>query len=126
MKKKLYCILGVFMVVLGTIGILMPLLPTTPFLLLAAWLFAQSSEQLNQWLLNQRYLGPYIHAFRSKQGLTVNQKFRIGLSMTLMMAVGLYFSPVVVVKYVVAGIWLFWCFMLYRMKTAEPSGWIDP
>lgn len=114
------------MVVLGTIGIVMPLLPTTPFLLLATWLFAQSSEQLNRRLLTHRYLGPYIHAFRSKQGLTVTQKFRIGLSMTLMMGTGLYFAPVMAVKYTMAGIWLFWCFMLYRMKTAEPSGWIDP
>lgn len=106
------------MVVLGTIGILLPLVPTTPFLLLATFLFARSHQRLNQWLLSHRYLGPYIIAFRDKRGLTATQKFRIGSSMTIIMAISFYYAPVVAVRYTLIGIWIFWIFMLIRMKTA--------
>ena len=74
MKKSLLIALGLFNVVLGAVGIALPLLPTTPFLLLAAFLFARSSERWHGWLMNHKYLGPYIHAFKNKTGLTVAQK----------------------------------------------------
>lgn len=126
MKKRFYSVLGAILVVLGAVGMVVPLLPTTPFLLLAGYLFAQSSDRMNQWLLTHRFLGPYIHAFRSNQGVTITQKVRIGISLTITMGVGFYFAPVQAVKYTVAGIWLFWCFMLYRMKTAASPTFIDP
>ncbi len=105
------------MVALGTTGIVLPLLPTTPFLLLAAFLFAKSSERWHDWLLNHKHLGPYIHAWRNKSGLTVTQKLRIGISFTVVMAISLYFSPMMSVRYLLVGIWAFWTIMLLRQKT---------
>ncbi len=109
--------LGVLMVALGTAGIVLPLLPTTPFLLLAAFLFAKSSERWHDWLLNHKHLGPYIHAWRNKSGLTVAQKLRIGISFTVMMAISIYFSPMMTIRYLLVGIWAFWTIMLLRQKT---------
>lgn len=106
------------MVGLGTAGIFLPLLPTTPFLLLAAYLFGRSNKRFHNWLLNHRRLGPYIHAFRNKNGLTRAQKLRIGSSFTIVMSISFFFAPMVTVKYFVAGIWVFWTVMLLRMKTA--------
>ncbi len=114
------------MVILGTAGILLPLVPTTPFLLLATVLFARSSHRLNHWLLTHRYLGPYIHAFRAKRGLTVTQKLRIGSSMTIVMGISFYYAPAIAIKYLLIGIWLFWTMMLMRMKTAVPRTAVDP
>lgn len=105
------------MVVLGTAGIVLPLLPTTPFLLLAAFLFAKSNERWHDWLLNHKHLGPYIHAWRNKSGLTVAQKLRIGISFSVVMAISIYFSPMVSVRYLLIGIWAFWTIMLLRQKT---------
>ena len=125
-KRRIYSGLGILMVILGTAGILLPLVPTTPFLLLATVLFARSSHRLNHWLLTHRYLGPYIHAFRAKRGLTVTQKLRIGSSMTIVMGISFYYAPAIAVKYLLIGIWLFWTMMLMRMKTAMPRTAVDP
>lgn len=59
---------------LGVLGIFIPLLPTTPFLLLAAACFARSSERFHFWLMNNRWLGPYIKNYRDKRGITVKHK----------------------------------------------------
>ncbi len=110
---------GVLMVALGTAGIVLPLLPTTPFLLLAAFLFAKGSGRWHDWLLNHKHLGPYIHAWRNKSGLTVTQKLRIGISFTVVMAISIYFSPMMSVRYLLVGIWAFWTIMLLRQKTTR-------
>ncbi len=116
-KRASFTGLGVLMVVLGTAGIVLPLLPTTPFLLLAAFLFAKSNERWHDWLLNHKHLGPYIHAWRNKSGLTVAQKLRIGISFSVVMAISIYFSPMVSIRYLLVGIWAFWTIMLLRQKT---------
>lgn len=120
-KKWIYLVSGCVMVALGVAGIILPLLPTTPFLLLAGFFFARSSEKLNHWLLNHKHLGPYIHAFRSKTGLTRSQKIRIVCSMTITMGISLYFAPIVAVKCLLAVMWGFWCVVLFRMKTAQAT-----
>lgn len=72
--KYIYIVLGSIFVVLGFIGIFVPLLPTTPFLLLAAALFIRSSEKLYNWLLNQKLLGPYVRNFVHKKGMPIHAK----------------------------------------------------
>jgi len=106
-------------VILGVLGMALPLLPTTPFLLLAAYLFAKSSEKWHHWLLAQRHLGPYIHAFRNKTGLTRAQKFRMGASFTVMLGVSFYFAPLSAVRGGLFVLWIVWMIFLYRIKSAQ-------
>ena len=73
MKKYLYIGLGLLAVGLGTLGVVVPGLPTTPFLLLASWLFYRSSPRLQQWLL-QSWLGKYIRGYQRRGGMTATQK----------------------------------------------------
>ena len=72
--KYLLIILGSISLALGVIGIFLPLLPTTPFLLLSAALYIRSSEQLYQWLINQKYLGAYIRNFREYRAIPLRAK----------------------------------------------------
>lgn len=58
MKKLTYLILGHLFLTLGIIGAFLPLLPTTPFLLLAAFFYSKSNERLHRWILSHKYLGP--------------------------------------------------------------------
>lgn len=73
--------LGLVCVTLGVVGVFIPLLPTTPFLLLAAWLFYRSSPRLHQWLLNNRLCGAYITAFMVHRAIALKAKI---VSITLL------------------------------------------
>ncbi|KYG64571.1 hypothetical protein AZI85_03945 [Bdellovibrio bacteriovorus] len=59
-KRTIYFVFGWLFLGLGMIGIFLPLLPTTPFLLLTAFCFSRSSERWHRWLINQPHLGPFI------------------------------------------------------------------
>ena len=59
---------------LGFLGVFLPLLPTTPFLLLAVFLFARSSPRWRIALMRHRLLGPYLRGYASKEGLSVRAK----------------------------------------------------
>ena len=72
--KYLLIILGSISLALGVIGIFLPVLPTTPFLLLSATLYVHSSEKLYQWLINQKYLGTYIRNFREHHAIPLRAK----------------------------------------------------
>ena len=67
-------IVGVLSVALGVLGILLPLLPTTPFLLLAAGCFVRSSPKLYAWLLNHKWFGSYIRHYREHKAIPLRAK----------------------------------------------------
>ena len=72
--KALYILFGTLSLILGIIGIFLPLLPTTPFLLLTAALYVRSSHRLYNWLLHQKYLGNYIRNFRENKAIPLRAK----------------------------------------------------
>lgn len=72
--KALYILFGTLSLILGIIGIFLPLLPTTPFLLLTAALYVRSSSRLYNWLLHQKYLGSYIRNFRENKAIPLRAK----------------------------------------------------
>jgi uncharacterized membrane protein YbaN (DUF454 family) len=72
--KIVLIILGFVSLTLGIIGIFLPLLPTTPLLLLAAWCFVRSSERLYRWLVSNRYFGEYIRNFRENRAIPLHAK----------------------------------------------------
>lgn len=61
-----YLLLGLFFVALGVIGAFLPVMPTTIFIILAAWSFGKSSPRLEKWLLNHRIFGPPLRAWRAE------------------------------------------------------------
>lgn len=74
LKRILFLVLGSVSVLLGSIGILVPILPTTPFLLLAAFFFLRSSRRLYEWLINHRILGKYIYHYLVHKAVPLQTK----------------------------------------------------
>ena len=72
--KYILAFLGSLSLALGILGIFLPVLPTTPFLLLAAALYVRSSERLYNWLMQHRHLGPYIKNFRENKAIPLRVK----------------------------------------------------
>jgi len=78
---------GLLSLALGIVGIFLPLLPTTPFLLLAAYCFGRGSERLLRWLLEHPRLGPPIRDWREHRAISRKAKALAGVAMVLVVAV---------------------------------------
>ena len=90
--------LGFASLILGIIGIVVPILPTTPFILLSAFLFLHSSKKLHNWLHENRFFGKYLKSYREGYG--------IPLKMKLFFVAILNASILYSVFYVVSNIWI--------------------
>lgn len=93
MKRILLIIVGWICVVLATLGVVLPLLPTTPFLLLAAWCFARSSPRFHYWLLYRSWFGGYLRHWQEHRALPPGAKSKAVVVIILTFAVSLYFVP---------------------------------
>ena len=73
-RKAILIFIGTVCVGLGVLGMFLPLLPTTVFLLMAAYCYSRSSERFHTWLLNNRLFGSYIRNYKSGRGISMRQK----------------------------------------------------
>lgn len=97
--KAFLILCGTTSLLLGIIGIFLPGLPTTPFLLLSAYCFSKSSEKLHHWLLNHKWFGEYIRDFQSGKGIRMKHKLTaIFFIWVTIPTTALYFTPLIHVK----------------------------
>jgi len=94
-------IAGTFLLALGAIGIFLPILPTTPFLLLSAACYLRSSERMHKWLLNNRWFGKYIRNYQEGKGIPLKTKI---LAMTVLWVAILYSAFIVLDEVLIAQI----------------------
>jgi uncharacterized membrane protein YbaN (DUF454 family) len=91
-KRLTLILIGLLSIVLGALGIFVPLLPTTPFLLLAAFAFANSSERMHQWLLDHNIFGPLIDDWRQYRAISRRAKIVSILSMVAIILISALMS----------------------------------
>lgn len=82
---------GTLCLFLGILGIFVPGLPTTPFLLLTAGLYARSSDRLSRWLVQNQFVGVYITEWRRTRGLTLRSKIKSIVLMWMMISISVIF-----------------------------------
>lgn len=105
-RRIVLIVVGFISLALGGLGIFVPLLPTTPFVLVAAFAFANSSEKLHQWLLDHNVFGPLIDNWRRHRAISRNAKATSVVSMILILAISWFIGvamPVIAVQAVVLG-----------------------
>ncbi|QHM76333.1 Inner membrane protein YbaN [Mixta theicola] len=81
MRRIILLTLGWLAILLGSLGVVLPLLPTTPFILLAAWCFARSSPRFHHWLLWRSWFGGYLRHWQRHRALPPGVKGRAMLLM---------------------------------------------
>ena len=107
-KKIGYIALGCIGVGLGAVGAVLPLLPAFPFLLLAAFCFARSSERLDRWFKGTKLYKENLESFVQGRGMTKKIKVRIMVTVTLLMSIGFVMMHAVPVgRIVLGGVWVF-------------------
>ncbi len=82
--------MGIVSTLLGLIGVILPLLPTTPFLLLAAICFARSSDRFHDWLLSTKVYRAYVLEFQRNKGFTFRQKLKMLLSLYIVVGISIW------------------------------------
>ena len=117
MKKILYIMIGCISLGLGIIGVILPILPTVPFVLLAAFCYARSSERLDGWFKNTKLYKEN----NIKNGMTKQAKIRIMCSVSLLMSIGfimMRLKGIVVGNIVLLIVWIFhMAYFTFGVKT---------
>ena len=119
LKKILYIILGCIGVGIGAVGAVVPMLPSFPFLLLAAFCFARSSEKLHNWFINTKLYKDNLEDYVAGRGMTTKTKVRIMITVTLLMSVGFIMMHAVPVGRIILGcVWAFHIiYFIWGVKT---------
>jgi uncharacterized membrane protein YbaN (DUF454 family) len=105
LRRGLLIVAGIFFLILAVLGIVVPLLPTTPFLLLAGACFVRSSEKLHRWLYSNRLFGQYLQRYRDGEGMPLVSK----ITTLFLLWVTLGVSAFVAVP---DGFWWIWVVLL--------------
>lgn len=120
-KKLLWIILGCTGVGIGAVSAVVPMLPAFPFLLLAAFSFARSSEKLHTWFVNTKLYKDNLEDYVAGRGMTVKTKVRIMITVTLLMSVGFIMMGLkgIVTGCIVLGcVWMFHIiYFIWGVKT---------
>lgn len=122
-KRVAFMALGCISLALAVLGVVLPILPTVPFLALAAFCFAKSSDRLNNWLINTKFYQNNLADFKAGKGMTVKTKVRILATVTLVMTVGLIvmlMKGVIVGSIILSVVWLGHIYYFgFKVKTLE-------
>lgn len=97
---------------LGTVGMILPILPTVPFYMATAFCFAKSSEKLHRWFISSEMYKKHLQSFVEKRGMLLKTKLTILTTVTLLMGFGfVMMSRVLVARVILAVVWV--CHIIY-------------
>lgn len=118
MQRIFYLVFGFVSLMLGVIGIVLPIVPTTPFLLLAGFCFARSSKRFEKWLHNTKIYQFYVADYVETKSISRKRKKQIIWQIYLLMAISIWLAPILLVK---IGLGLLTIFITYYLFWVIPE-----
>jgi uncharacterized membrane protein YbaN (DUF454 family) len=120
--KPLFIALGFVSLGLGLVGVVLPVLPTTPFLLLTAFCFARGSARFHRWFLGTRLYQNHLDDFVKSKSMTVKTKASILIAVSVLLPLAMYFVPYPHARILLGVVlaWHWWYFLL-RVKTLRET-----
>lgn len=119
MKKILYLIVAAISLVLGIIGIFLPILPTTPLLLLTSYCLLKSSDRLNEKFMQTKIYNKYVKSFKEQGGMTLKAKLCLVIPVSLLLLFMFITIDSPVMKTIVVIMWLAKIIVFTKMKTIK-------
>lgn len=120
--KKIYIGVGLIAFALGAIGVVLPVLPTTPFLLVASFCFARGSERFNIWFTGTKIYEKHLESFVKERAMTLKQKVCLLAFADFMMAIPLIILDNMKVKIILVLLIIFkFYYFIFRIKTIKPE-----
>lgn len=118
--RYIYLLIGIISLSLGCVGIVLPILPTTPFLLLAGFCFARSSKRIYQWFVSSKIYQRYLDSFVKRRAMTLKTKICILSFASIMLAFPLILSKIFLLKLFIIGLYCFkYYYFICKIKTIK-------
>lgn len=105
--KVIYLALGIIFMVMGALGVILPVLPTTPFLLLAAFFFARGSERFHKWFISTSLYKKHLSSFVKSKAMTLRTKFSILVPASSMLILAFVLVPIWHAKILIVAVFIF-------------------
>lgn len=121
MKKQIFFVFGWITFILGLIGVVMPFLPTTPFILLSTYLFARSSKKYENWVKRSKVYKKYVLPFKQNGGLIKRQKIEILSSSYLVLLISGILISNIYTRMILISIAVGQLIVMLRIPTIDPE-----
>lgn len=119
-KKIMFIIIGMVSLILGSIGVILPVIPTTPFLLLASFCFARGSKKFDMWFKSSNTYKNYLESFVENRAMTLKQKICILVFADIMIAFPLIILDNMYVKvFLILVIMFKYYYFIFKIQTIK-------
>ena len=118
MKKIIYIVVGLLSLVLGTLGVILPILPTTPFLLLASFCFMRGSERINLWFTGTSLYKKHLESFVKERSMTKKQKLLLPAFASFMILIPFILVDNIIMRMaLIMIVSIKWYYFIFKIKT---------
>lgn len=127
-KRIIFIVLGCICLGLGTVGVFLPILPSTPFFLATLFFFANSSQRLHDWFIGTKLYKKHLESFVKKRGMLLSTKISIITTVTLLMGFGFFMMArkgIWIPCIILAVVWLAHIiYFVFRVKTVAKEDFL--
>ncbi len=121
MKKSLFIILGFLFLGIAVVGIVLPILPTVPFLLLTSFFFVRGSDRVNDWFVNTKVYQKHLIVFKEKGGLSLKAKLLILIPVYVILMALFFAKDILAMRITIVVLLLVKTIVFIKMKTISPK-----